>query len=263
VINDRLRTVCVCALAVSAAFAVCTAPVVSAAAGAAPVRVRTAQARTARLRTGDPSANRKLSGTTLLTCRSAPDSAACIAGALRQINSARRSEGIKAMVLPSGFASLPKPVQLLVLVNLERIDRGLPPFLGLARSLDRDSARAAAAGEDPSPGVLHGVGYASNVEGGYGSTLEADFAWMYDDGYGSFNLDCASPHASGCWGHRHDILVKFPSPLVMGAAAGTGRYGPSMTELFIGGDSDTGRGQPDAPIAPTWATIVQRFSLTP
>ena len=252
-INDRLRALCVCALAVSAAFAVCTTSVVSAAGDAAPARARTA----------DPRANRKLSVGTLLTCRRAPASAACAADALREINAARRSEGIRAMVLPSGFASLSRPVQLLVLVNLERGDRGLPPFLGLAKPLDHDAARAAAVDEDPIPSVLHGVGYASNVEGGYGSTLEADFAWMYDDGYGSFNVDCGSRHASGCWGHRHDILVGFPSPLVMGAATGTARYGPSMTELFIGGDSDAGPGQSDAPIAPTWATIVQRFGLTP
>jgi hypothetical protein len=37
--------------------------------------------------------------------------------------------------------------------------------------------------------------------------------------------------------------------------------GPSETELFVGGDTETGSGQPDAPIAPTWATIAATLPI--
>ncbi len=36
--------------------------------------------------------------------------------------------------------------------------------------------------------------------------LGADFAWMYNDGWGGTNLDCSTPSAPGCWGHRDNIL---------------------------------------------------------
>jgi hypothetical protein len=34
----------------------------------------------------------------------------------------------------------------------------------------------------------------------------------------------------------------------MGAGYATGQYGPSMTELFVGGDTRTAPGEPDAPV---------------
>ena len=44
----------------------------------------------------------------------------------------------------------------------------------------------------------------------------------------------------------------------MGAGyAPTTAYGPSLTELFVGGDQATGQGQPDALVAPTWAALAQ------
>ncbi len=43
---------------------------------------------------------------------------------------------------------------------------------------------------------------------------------MYDDGYGGENIDCRTATASGCWGHRHNILGFATAPvLTMGAAA--------------------------------------------
>jgi hypothetical protein len=95
----------------------------------------------------------------------------------------------------------------------------------------------------------------SNWAGGYDTTLEADFSWMYDDGQSSPNVDCTTTNSSGCWGHRQDILMDFDGPLMMGAAIATGRYGTSMTELFVGGDTAAGSGQADAPAGTTWAQI--------
>jgi hypothetical protein len=197
---------------------------------------------------GDPAGNRSLSNATEQSCSENPTGDACINSALADINAAHAAEGVQPMVLPSNFASMSVPVQLLNLSDLERIDRGLAPILGLSAALNQDAQSAAAQDQDPMPTHFYGTVATGNWAAGYDSTLEADFGWMYDDGLGSDNLDCTSANQSGCWGHRHDILWHFDTPIAMGAGSATGQYGPSMTELFVGGDTRTGAGQPDAPV---------------
>jgi hypothetical protein len=196
----------------------------------------------------DPAANRKLNPATYSSCSANPVSSGCISSALADINAARAAEGVPPMTLPSNFASMTVPVQLLNLANLERVDRGLAPILGLSAALNQDAQAGAAQDADPMPTHFYGNTATSNWAGGEDSTLEADFDWMYDDGLGSGNLDCTSSDQSGCWGHRHDILWAFSAPIVMGAGYATGQYGPSMTELFVGGDTKTAPGEPDAPV---------------
>ncbi len=197
---------------------------------------------------GDPASNRSLSHDTDLSCSEDPNGGPCVSAALADINAAHAAEGIQPMVLPSNFASMSVPVQLLNVANLERIDRGLAPILGLSAALNQDAQSAAVRDDDPMPTHFYGTVATANWAGGYDSALEADFGWMYDDGPGSDNLDCASPGQSGCWGHRHDVLWHFDTPIAMGAGYASGQYGPSMTELFVGGDTRTGAGQPDAPV---------------
>jgi hypothetical protein len=210
----------------------------------------------------NPSSNRTPSQPTLQACDSSAASQACIDAALADVNAARVSEGVVPMVLPGDWNSLTIPQQLLVLSNLERIDRGLVAVEGLSANLDSYAQTGADNDEDPFEDPFPGSEETSNWEGGYVSALESDFGWMYDDGYGSPNLDCTSPTAEGCWGHRDDILAGFAAPLVMGAAYAPGeQYGASETELFVGGDNETGSGQPDAPIAPTWATIASTLPI--
>ena len=191
----------------------------------------------------DPSANRTLSGSTNQACYSDPSSAACTDGALADINAARAAEGVVPMVLPGDYASLTVPQQLLVLANLERVDRGLAPIEGLSSSLDADAELGAEGDEDPPFDNIYGNAATANWEGGYSNPLESEFGWMYDDGLGSNNLDCTVGHTSGCWGHRHDTLWDFSEPAVMGAAydPNTGD-GPSQAEVFVGGDTETGQG---------------------
>jgi hypothetical protein len=198
--------------------------------------------------TTDPVANRSLSQAARADCSEDPASSACISEALADINAARAAEGVPAMVLPRDFASMSVPVQLLNLANLERVGRGLAPILGLSAPLNQDAQAGAAGDADPMPTHFYGTVATSNWAGGDDSALEADFDWMYDDGPGSGNLDCTSSDPSGCWGHRHDILWPFSAPITMGAGYATGRYGASMTELFVGGDTKTGPGQADAPV---------------
>jgi hypothetical protein len=210
----------------------------------------------------DPSANRTPSGATNQACFSEPSSQTCVTDALGDLNAARVSEGVVPLVLPGDWGSLTIPQQLLVLSNLERIDRGLVPIDGLSTPLDADAQTGAAADKDPQPTNFYGDTWTANWEGGYVSPLLSDFAWMYDDGFGSGNLDCTSPGDQHCWGHRHDILWDFTAPTVMGAAYdATSADGASETELFVGGDQQTGSGQPDAPIAPTWTTIAATLPI--
>jgi hypothetical protein len=156
------------------------------------------------------------------TCRSGglDDSPACIAAALAAINHARRLEGIHPMVLPADFASLSLTDQLFVTVNLERVDRGLTPFVGLTTALNDNAQVGADEAEDPP--ALGSAYQLDDAEwaGGASNGLDAVYGWMYDDGFNSGNLDCTHRHAPGCWGHRKGILDDFGSgtDLVMGAA---------------------------------------------
>jgi hypothetical protein len=170
-------------------------------------------------------------------------SAGCEKEELEAIDNARAKEGIGPMQLPSDFNSLSGDQQLLVVIDLERVGRGLPPFAGIVASLNgiaqqgtQASGQAAGTFEDPAftarfsvdPGTslayrCHASGPdgflcdgsgnpgASIAAGGQISALDADYGWMYNDGYGGSNLDCEMPNASGCWGHRDNILGTYPT----------------------------------------------------
>jgi hypothetical protein len=144
----------------------------------------------------------------------------CIGAVLAALNAARAAEGVRAMVLPDDFGSLTVPEQLLVAINLERVDRGLDPFIGLTDALDRSAQRGADTADDPpDPGPAYTVAD-TEWAGGSSNGLDAVYGWMYDDGLNSGNLDCPKAGAPGCWGHRHGILDAFGTvgTLVMGAA---------------------------------------------
>jgi hypothetical protein len=139
----------------------------------------------------------------------------CNAYVERAIDRARSIEGIAPITLPTNWYSLSVPEQLFVLADLERTARGLPPYLGLNRSLSNSAQRAALTQNDPS--IASGFatsphwGFASTIATGTSTTLEADYGWMYDDGWGGSaarteNYSCTSATASGCWGHRDQLL---------------------------------------------------------
>ena len=135
------------------------------------------------------------------------------------------------MALPSDFAGLPPAEQLFVLVDIERVDRGLPPVVGMVQELDQDALNAAGANADPTPAsVPSGVtamDWASNWAEAAGP-LGSDYDWMYDDGPGSGDIECNAANPSSCWGHRDNELGFSASEvasshgvLVMGAAQAT------------------------------------------
>ena len=162
------------------------------------------------------------------------NSQSCIKDALNAINHARALEGVVPMHLPSNFASLNEAQKNFVVTNAERVDRGLQPLKALCSVCDAAAVSGIVNGYDPHwdwPFPAGVNGFASNWAGGMANALVADYDWMYNDGWGgpgnTFNFDCTSPTASGCWGHRHDILISCQSAcdLFYGAAEGTGPNG--------------------------------------
>jgi hypothetical protein len=177
--------------------------------------------------------------------------ALCVKDEIAATNRAQSSEHLGPMTLPSNFASLSAPEQLLVTVDLERVSRGETPVAGVSASLDALAQSAAVARQDPSlpsassyPGATGG--YVANWAGAL-SALDANYDWMYLDGWAgsaTFNYDCTSAQAAGCWGHRDNILVngsRMPClvascSLVMGGGyvyLGAGQDFSSFSELIV------------------------------
>ena len=182
-------------------------------------------------------------GTLPSACTSTANGRVCINGVLATLDSARARLGFGPYLVPSDFASLPGTEQLLILCNLDRLAYGLPPIDGLSPALNAVAAAGVTADADPDPSALlsglSDFGWASNWAGAFPNAPEAYYAWMYYDGWGgkqTSNLDCTSPTASGCWGHRQDVL-SFPQQgmLAMGAAVtqdAQGQLGYAMTLVW-------------------------------
>jgi hypothetical protein len=211
----------------------------------------------------DPASSRAASSAFVAACTgplSTPaESAACDSVAVTDFNSARAAEGVAPLVLPDNFDSLSVPAQLLAITDLERVDRGLAPVLGLSSRLNALAQQGADAQADPQfPSPFDGTLGHSNWAG-FGSALLATYEWMYNDGPNGINLGCTPQDASDCWGHRHTILAAYDTPAVMGAAV-SAAGGGSIAELIIGGDSTDVVDQ-----SPTWSEIdaSQSFGLDP
>jgi hypothetical protein len=158
---------------------------------------------------------------------------ACQEATVQAIDAARAAQGVGPLVLPPYFTNLTAAEQVLVLADLERVDRGLPGFAGMSSQLDRLALDGAVSNSDPlGPS---GVQWGSNWAGGEASALLADYDWMYDDGPGSPNLDCSTASPSGCWDHRHNVLGDYGPHPSMGAATTMVNGVTSMTELFSSG----------------------------
>jgi hypothetical protein len=170
---------------------------------------------------------------------------------LTSIDTARAQEGVGPMgVAESTVTRLPVAEQVFIVINEERIDRGLPPISYMTAQLNGDAQQGADAGDDPGfPTTLGGgdqvIWGGSIWAGGLSSVFEADYYWMYSDGFGganggTTNSACATPSSSGCWGHRDIILHQFGScgsaapTLSMGAAfSATGAAGGSIAAQLI------------------------------
>jgi len=131
-------------------------------------------------------------------------------------------------VLPSDFAGLTPGEQIFVLTDVERVDRGLPPIVGMVQELNTDAQNAAANNADPTPVSVPPdtivMAWGSNWAEG-GGPVGSNYNWMYDDGPGSPNTSCSAGNTGSCWGHRDNELGFNASQLssshgvlIMGAA---------------------------------------------
>ncbi len=211
--------------------------VILVAASAVPWLAPVAQAQVSRAALTDPPANVPRTRAMALACSNGPEP--CQEAVLQAIDQARAAEGIGPLELPANFDSITTAEQLLVLANLERIDRGLPGFIGLSSKLDTLARSAALAGNDPNG--PSGTTWGSNWAGGEASALLADYDWVYDDGPGSPNMDCTNALANGCWDHRRNVLGNYGPRPAMGAAMTMMKGVTSMTELFTSGPSRRAR----------------------
>ncbi|HEV7148839.1 MAG TPA: hypothetical protein VGN48_17750 [Pedococcus sp.] len=174
-------------------------------------------------------------------------STACRTQVLAAINHAHAVEHIRAITLPANYWSLPAAQQVFVIDNLERVSRGLHPVQGLVSQLSTAAQYGAAHNVDPRVPSWHLTNGAAVTHGGaiwagdY-NTLDADYSWMYMDGWGgsraaTSNLDCTYAAARGCWGHREVMLGYWGGTAYVVAGAGSvahgaGGYFNSVTELF-------------------------------
>jgi len=182
-------------------------------------------------------------------CTSATDSSApCLDGSIAAIDTGRRAEGLGPLVLPTNWSTLSVPEQLFVLLDLERTARGEQPLAGMATGADQAAQVAAVQARDPDGSDLpsgwlspdpSGPGgsfsWGGVWAGGYANSLLAVFAWVYDDGYPSGNVDCTGPGATGCWDHRDIVLGTSEAcmaPCVMGTGWADGSYTAELDEGY-------------------------------
>jgi len=183
-------------------------------------------------------------------CGSAPARADCERAVIAKLDGARAKLGLPPYLLPADFVRLLPPRQWLILGDLDRLAYGRPPITGLSRALNGVARQGALAMTDPDPGPLlsslhtaEALGYASNWAGGQANALLAYYGWMYDDGYGSPNLDCRTPASPGCWGHRQDVLSFKGGAIAMGGAAVRSSYALTLVDTSA----------PAFPYTYTWA----------
>jgi hypothetical protein len=177
---------------------------------------------------------------------------------LSSLDACRADEGVGPLTLPANWHSLTQSQQQLVIIDIERVNRGLAPIVGLSASLSALAVRGAETDNDPafpSRGFVGGGGIWAAAP----SALQADYEWMYDDGNNGFdaNIDCRSGGRGSCWLHRNIILRRGDGgPLVAGAAyRRQSRYG-SYTFEVLSGYSTAG-------LTFTWAHELHHFVTAP
>ncbi|HWF15506.1 MAG TPA: hypothetical protein VG244_04940 [Acidimicrobiales bacterium] len=199
----------------------------------------------------DPGVNLPLPSCPSSSSSSYVDTPQCVAAYLTAIDAARASEGIGPMNLPSDWYSLTVAEQTFVVTNLERVDRGLPPVLGLVASLDNDAQAGANSNQDPIYGGSPGPAVAtatiwSWTETGQANPLVSDFFWMYADGpswihrNGILDARCNDSGTQYCVAGAASAATSFGS--CTGSCAGL-----SVAELFV-----TASGTPP-PLVFSWA----------
>jgi hypothetical protein len=187
------------------------------------------------------------------------NSVSCTEVALAAIDNARVNEGVRPMSFDlKAFETMAPSEQLFVIVNLERIDRGLQPVKYVTTQLDQFAQTGADDSTDPtSPHTLTGGATVSSWGSiwavGIPNALIANYFWMYDDGIGSPNGDCTSARAHGCWVHRDIIFMpdaRSGCYLAMGVGLDDVARGISYADLLV-----QGCGAVPGDVTLTWANV--------
>ena len=187
----------------------------------------------------DPPRNTRI-GRLPSQCRGAPTGTQCINAAVYYLDKARSRVHLPPYALPANFPSLSPPEQLFILVNLDRVQYGLPPIPGMTAQLDHDAlVHGIWRVDDPYPS--HTTGLTVWWPGWAGAFHNAPMAyetWVWNDGLGATNPRCTPTDHSRCWGHRHSVLWEYGANAAMGAAAGRGpNHRLGYTYLFVGGNA--------------------------
>ncbi len=184
---------------------------------------------------------------------------------LDAVNAGRALEGL-APISDVGRGQFSVTQEMFVVINLERIARGLPAFEEMTASLDTLAQTGANDREDPplptAPGAPAATG---TLWAGTADPLFADFAWMYEDGctpvaqQAAFNTGCSAVPPDP-WEHRHNILEDFSAlgagcNLLMGVADNQNSIGV-LTEGYCGASA------PDDVVF-TWAQAEATLAIPP
>jgi len=166
------------------------------------------------------------SAVTLHDCVADRLSAACYQDGLNDLNHARTilDPSLPALNINLGALMAMTPAQqVFTITNIERVQRGLPPFTAMTRQLNNWAMTGAVNSTDPhkhSTTLTGGAVINSDTTGNftassYMNALIADYIWMYDDNTGnatSCTPTATNPHPEdryGCWGHRQNILENY------------------------------------------------------
>lgn len=156
----------------------------------------------------NPDANLSPSPAQTANCDGEAREPACEEATLAEIDLAQLDEGLPPLVLPANYGQLSPAEKLFVLVNEERMARGLPPAAFLGAQADAAAWAGAASGTDPT--FVDTTGWTSDLATGSSSMSYDVFLWLYDDGVGSGNTGCPTAGSPGCWAHRDSILGDGP-----------------------------------------------------
>jgi hypothetical protein len=92
------------------------------------------------------------------SCHSAPTGKQCIDAGVYYLDKARSRVHLPPYALPADFPSLSPPQQLFILVNLDRVQYGLPPFPGMTAQLSHDALVSGVwRADDPHPSNTTGL----------------------------------------------------------------------------------------------------------
>lgn len=163
-------------------------------------------------------------------------SAECEHWMVARLDAAHAALGLESYKLPGDFTSLSPDRQILILADLDRLAYGYTPVSGLNAALDEAASKGVHIEDDPLPPSTEAPWDGFGSDWADTGALRSYYLWMYDDGWQSPNLDCTSPSAAGCWGHRHVILgegLSLPQPEVLGFATGTSLSGEAGSALII------------------------------